>query len=77
MNCFSSNLVCMLQCNKCNVQYIGETKRHLSDRFDEHGRGIEEAIGGPKKIHARENDENIHARKMLKELLPQTLLSYC
>ena len=49
ITCFSSNLVCMLQCNKCNVQYIGETKRHLSDRFDEHRRGIEEAIGGPKK----------------------------
>ena len=31
-------------CNKCNVQYIGETKRHLSDRFDEHRRAIEEAI---------------------------------
>ena len=27
-----------VQCNKCNVQYIGETKRHLSDRFDEHRR---------------------------------------
>ena len=26
----------MIQCNKCNVQYIGETKRHLSDRFGEH-----------------------------------------
>lgn len=44
ITCFSSNLVGMLQCNKCNAQYIGETKRHLSDRFDEHRRGIEEAI---------------------------------
>ena len=34
----------MLQCNKCNAQYIGETKRHLSDRFDEHRRGIGDAI---------------------------------
>ena len=34
----------MIQCNKCNVQYIGETKRHLSDRFSEHRRAIEKAI---------------------------------
>ena len=33
----------MIQCNKCNVEYIGETKRHLSDRFGEHRRTIEKA----------------------------------
>ena len=26
ITCSSSSLVCMIQCNKCNVQYIGETK---------------------------------------------------
>jgi len=44
MTCSSSNLVYMIQCNKCNVQYIGETKPHLSDRFGEHRRVIEKAI---------------------------------
>ena len=34
----------MIQCNKCNVQYIGETKYHLSDRFSEHRCAIEKAI---------------------------------
>ena len=34
----------MIQCNKCNVQYIGETKRHLSNRFGEHRRAIKKAI---------------------------------
>ena len=34
----------MIQCNKCSVQYIGETKRHLSHRFGEHRRAIEKAI---------------------------------
>ena len=29
----SSNLVYMIQCTKCRIQYIGETKRRLSDRF--------------------------------------------
>ena len=28
------------QCNRCNLQYIGETKRRLKDRFNEHRRTI-------------------------------------
>ena len=28
----------MIQCNRCNLQYIGETKRRLKDRFNEHRR---------------------------------------
>ena len=26
----------MIQCNRCNLQYIGKTKRSLKDRFNEH-----------------------------------------
>ena len=42
--CSSSNLVCMIQCTKWRIQYIGETKRRLSDRFGEHRRALEKAI---------------------------------
>ena len=28
----------MIQCNRCHLQYIGETKRRLKDRFNEHRR---------------------------------------
>jgi len=28
----------MIQCNRCNLQYIGETKRRLKDWFNEHRR---------------------------------------
>ena len=41
-----SNLTCdiyMIQCNRCNLQYIGETKRRLKDRFSEHRRTIDNA----------------------------------
>ena len=31
----------MIQCNRCNLQYIGETKRRLKDRFNEHRRAID------------------------------------
>ena len=30
----------MIQCTKCHLQYIGETKRRLKDRFNEHRRPI-------------------------------------
>ena len=31
----------MIQCNRCNLQHIGETKRRLKDRFDEHRRTVD------------------------------------
>ena len=31
----------MIQCNRCNLQYIRETKRRLKDRFNEHRRTID------------------------------------
>jgi len=30
----------MIQCCLCNLQYIGETKRRLKDRFNEHRRPV-------------------------------------
>ena len=31
----------MIQCNRCSLQYIGETKRRLKDRFNEHRRSVD------------------------------------
>ena len=31
----------MIQCNRCNLQYIGQRKRRLKDRFNEHRRTID------------------------------------
>ena len=43
-NQYTSNLISLvkllIQCRLCNLQYIGETKRHLKDRFNEHRRPI-------------------------------------
>ena len=38
LTCDTKNLIYMIQCNRCNLQYIGETKRRLKDRFNEHRR---------------------------------------
>ena len=44
ISCSSSNLIYRIQCSTCKVQYVGETKRHLSDKFGERRRAIEKAI---------------------------------
>ena len=31
----------MVQCNRCDLQYIGETKRRLKDRFNENRRAVD------------------------------------
>ena len=41
LTCDTKNLIYMIQCNRCNLQYIGETKRHLKDRFNEHRHTID------------------------------------
>ena len=40
ITCETSNIIYMIQCTKCNLQYIGETKRRLKDRFNEPRRPI-------------------------------------
>ena len=45
----------MIQCNRCNLQYIGETKRRLKDRFHEHRRTIDNANNKSKPITAAEH----------------------
>ena len=40
ITCETSNVIYMIQCTKCNLQYIGETKRRLKERLNEHRRPI-------------------------------------
>ena len=37
----SANLVYLLTCNKCSLQYVGETGQGLNKRFSKHRQGIE------------------------------------
>ena len=34
--CNSSNVIYCIECQKCNVQYVGQTKRKIKDRLREH-----------------------------------------
>ena len=41
ITCNIKNVIYMVQFNRCNLQYIGETKRRLKDRFNEHRRAVD------------------------------------
>ena len=45
----------MIQCNRCNLQYKGETKRRLKDRFNEHRRTIDNSNTKSKPTTAAEH----------------------
>lgn len=36
MNCNSFNIIYLITCNKCKVQYVGQTSRKLKDRLNDH-----------------------------------------
>ena len=38
--CETFNVIYVIQCRLCNLQYIGETKRRLKDHFNKHRRPI-------------------------------------
>ena len=40
ITCDTFNVIYIIQCRLCNLQYIGETKRRLKDRFNEHRRPL-------------------------------------
>ena len=51
----TKNLIYMIQCNRCNLQYIAETKRRLKDRFNEHRRKIDNPNNKSKPTTAAEH----------------------
>ena len=36
ITCETFHVIHLIQCRLCNLKYIGETKRRLKDRFNEH-----------------------------------------
>ena len=41
LDCDTNNLIYMIQCNQCHLQYNGETKCFLKNRFNEHRRTVD------------------------------------
>ena len=55
VTCKSSNLIYVLTCNICGMQYVGQTKRELGERLKEHLGKIEAGEG--------DNDVPTHFKK--------------
>ena len=57
LTCETKNLIYMIQCNRCNLQYIGlgETKRRLKDQFNENRRTIDNPNSKSKPTTAAEH----------------------
>lgn len=49
--CRSSNLVYLIYCTLCGMQYVGETKRQIADRLPEHLRDIRKRNDTPVSRH--------------------------
>ena len=66
----------MVRCNCCHKQYIGETKRRLNDRFNEHRKPVDKQPNSSKPTpvseHFLSNDHN--AKDM--QLTPLELMKY-
>ena len=51
LSCHSKNLIYLIECKKCHLQYIGETKRQLNERFGEHRRSPWSWITNSAQLH--------------------------
>ena len=64
ISCHSKNLIYMIECTKCHLQYIGETKRQLNERFGEHRRSIlnhhQLSITTPVSLHFNQAGHSIN-----------------
>ena len=53
--CDTKNVVYMIQCNRCKLQYIGETKRKLKERFNDHRRTVDNPASKSKPTNVSEH----------------------
>ena len=58
ISCRSSNLIYAITCNKCGIQYVGQTSVRLKDRFVHHFRDIE--LSNPDKTVGRHFSQRNH-----------------
>ena len=59
MNCRSNNIIYLITCSKCNIQYVGETSRCLSERLTDHRSNIKQKKITPISIHFNEPGHSI------------------
>ncbi|XP_078600510.1 uncharacterized protein LOC144875445 [Branchiostoma floridae x Branchiostoma japonicum] len=58
INCQSRNIVYLIQCKKCGLQYVGETKQTLANRLNGHRSSINTKKDTPVSAHFNLTDHN-------------------
>ena len=51
ITCKTENVVYLITCNICNIQYVGETGQRLNDRLNQHKSSISKDENNPISIH--------------------------
>src|ERR1700722_18757834 len=44
VSCSSSNMIYLITCNRCKLQYVGETLQTLKKRMNDHRNGIKSKV---------------------------------
>jgi len=65
LTCNSTNIVYLIHCNKCSVNYVGETKRQLKDRLNNHRSTIKTNKPTAISIHFNEPQHSINNLKIM------------
>jgi len=60
LDCKSRNIIYLITCKKCNMQYVGETSRRLSERLCNHKSNIKLKKDTPIAAHFNERGHTIH-----------------
>ena len=65
ITCNSSNVIYCIECKRCNLKYVGQTKRRIKDRIREHFYSINHKKGSDVAYHFNQKDHNgIHYIKI-------------
>jgi len=59
LTCTSTNTIYVITCNKCKVQYVGETSQTIRDRLTHHISNIRTRKNTPISIHFNTNNHDI------------------
>ena len=74
IDCNSKTLVYMVHCRRCNKQCIGETKRGLVDRFNDHRRPVDRPTPSSRPTTASDHFLSENHSPVYMELIPSEIM---
>ena len=75
MTCRTNNIIYLITCTRCNIQYVGETGRCLSERLTDHRSNIKNNKKTPIAIHFSKPEHSVI--KDLKAIVIEKITDTC